>query len=114
MWELLIGLALLTIGFLALTVWLLSRLDCDLQLVIYSKFGHSLHDLRGKVCWIIGANSSNGEALVYILATNGVKLVLSGTNRQRLDEVKSRCQSFGQLDPDYWVEKNEWTVIGKP
>ncbi|XP_054160259.1 dehydrogenase/reductase SDR family member 7-like [Oppia nitens] len=100
MWELLIGLALLTIVFLALTVWLLSRLDCDLQLVIYSKFGHSLHDLRGKVCWITGASSGIGEALAYVLATNGVKLVLSGTNRQRLDEVKSRCQTFGQLDPD--------------
>ncbi|CAG2117737.1 unnamed protein product [Medioppia subpectinata] len=61
-------------------------------------FGHSVNDLNGKVCWITGASSGIGESLAYLLATNGVKLVLSGTNHQRLQHVKTQCVSFGQLD----------------
>ena len=47
--------------------------------------------LKGKVVWITGASSGIGESLAYILASNGVKLALSGTNQNRLEQVKKQC-----------------------
>ncbi|XP_054169111.1 dehydrogenase/reductase SDR family member 7-like [Oppia nitens] len=87
-------------AFIAIVItflWLFSKLDCDLQVLWAEKFGRPISDLRGKVVWITGASSGIGEALAYILAANGVKLVISGTNRNRLEEVKQKCIHCGQL-----------------
>ncbi|CAG2115850.1 unnamed protein product, partial [Medioppia subpectinata] len=73
-----------------------SILDCDLQLFLYEKFGRPISELNGKVVWITGASSGIGEALAYLLASHGVKLVISGTNESRLREVKE--QFCGQLE----------------
>ncbi|CAG2106508.1 unnamed protein product [Medioppia subpectinata] len=47
-------------------------------------FGRPISELNGKVVWITGASSGIGEALAYLLASHGVKLVISGTNESRL------------------------------
>lgn len=46
---------------------------------------------KGKVVWITGASSGVGEGLAYVLASTGAKLVLSGTNKERLEKVKQQC-----------------------
>ena len=80
-----------------ITIWLIFRLDTDLQLFLYQKFGKTAGALKGQVCWVTGASSGIGEALAVVLAQSGVKLVISGTNVQRLEDVKKRCISFGKL-----------------
>jgi len=45
--------------------------------------------LRGKVIWISGSSSGIGEALAYVLAKSGAKLVLSSD--QQLSTVKEKC-----------------------
>lgn len=52
---------------------------------------------KGKVVWITGASSGVGEGLAYVLASTGAKLVLSGTNQERLDKVKQQCLSKWEL-----------------
>lgn len=73
------------------------RLDCDIQLELFRVFGKRVKALEGKVCWITGASSGIGKELAIVLAKNGVKLVLSATNGQKLQEVKRLCLSSGQL-----------------
>lgn len=97
---------ILIVVFSCLLIWLYSRLDCDLQLLLSEKFGHSISELKGKVVWITGASSGIGEALAYLLASNGVKLVISGTNKSRLEEVRKQCILCGQL------EENDVLVLG--
>lgn len=71
-------------------VWL-KRADGDLTLLFCEKFGVSPASLQGKVVWITGASSGIGEWLSYKLAKVGAKLVISGTNRQRLQAIHDRC-----------------------
>ena len=55
--------------------------------------------LSGQVIWITGASSGIGEALAYILAAAGSKLVLSARRQSELQRVKQRCvgTEVGQL-----------------
>lgn len=48
--------------------------------------------LQNKVVWLTGATSGIGEALVYALATQGVKLVLSA---RRADELQRVAKATG-------------------
>eukprot|EP00762_Andalucia_godoyi_P003261 ANDGO_06645.mRNA.1 putative oxidoreductase MXAN_5909 len=50
-----------------------------------------------KAVLITGASSGIGEYLAYEFATQikGVRLFLVGRNRERMNEVKSRCESLG-------------------
>ena len=41
--------------------------------------------------WITGASSGIGEHLAYVCASTGAKLALSGTNRERLENVAKKC-----------------------
>lgn len=66
--------------------------------------------MKGKVIWITGASSGMstasdysfqelnisyfqgiGECLAYVCASVGAKVALSGTNRERLENVAKRC-----------------------
>ncbi|HWB64567.1 MAG TPA: SDR family oxidoreductase [Chitinophagales bacterium] len=52
--------------------------------------------LQNKVVWVTGASSGIGEALVYALAKEGAKLVLSARRKEELERVATACQ----LPPD--------------
>ena len=75
----------------------ISSMDCDFQLYFFQLFGKRVKTLEGKVCWITGASSGIGKELAVFLSKNGVLLVISGTNGQKLQEVKRLCLSSGHL-----------------
>lgn len=52
--------------------------------------------LENKVVWITGASSGIGEALVYELAKQNVKLILSARRAEELERVKANCQTKSQ------------------
>jgi len=79
------------------------KMDCDLTLLLAEKFGKPLSAFRGKVVWVTGASSGIGEAMAYILAKHGAKLIISGRNKQRLEEVKDLCIEKGSLADDILV-----------
>ncbi|MEJ0028991.1 MAG: SDR family NAD(P)-dependent oxidoreductase [Bacteroidota bacterium] len=47
--------------------------------------------LKGQVIWITGASSGIGEALVYNLAHQGAKLILSARRKEEMERVKGNC-----------------------
>lgn len=49
--------------------------------------------IKGKVIWITGASSGIGEALVYELASQGARLIISARRKEELERVKGNCQS---------------------
>lgn len=48
-------------------------------------------EFDGQVVWITGASSGIGEYLAYSFAKQHAKLVLSGVNVERLDNVRKHC-----------------------
>ncbi|CAG5134015.1 unnamed protein product [Candidula unifasciata] len=80
----------------------LTRLDADLLLALYAKFGNQPASLKGKVVWITGASSGIGEYIALCLAEAGCRLVLSARREQLLEKVKERCLliSKGKLSED--------------
>ncbi|MDN5212194.1 SDR family oxidoreductase [Fulvivirgaceae bacterium BMA12] len=48
-------------------------------------------DLRKKVLWITGASSGIGEALVYSLCDEEVKMIISARRENELKRVKENC-----------------------
>lgn len=50
-----------------------------------------MNDVAGKTIWITGASAGIGKGLALALAAQGARLVLSGRNREALDEVASQC-----------------------
>lgn len=59
--------------------------------------------LKNKVVWVTGASSGIGEGLAHKLAKIGCKLILSGRQATKLDEVKQACVTFGLEDNDVLV-----------
>jgi short-subunit dehydrogenase len=57
-----------------------------------------MSSLKGQVIWITGASSGIGEALVYNLAHQGVKLILSARRKEEMERVKGNCPSYAQPD----------------
>ncbi|UPT68482.1 MAG: SDR family oxidoreductase [Sphingobacteriales bacterium JAD_PAG50586_3] len=53
--------------------------------------------MKDKVIWITGASSGIGEALVYELAKQGARLVLSARNEKELERVAT-ATSLGERD----------------
>jgi short-subunit dehydrogenase len=54
--------------------------------------------LRNKVIWITGASSGIGEALTYLLAKKGNKLILSSRRKEELERVKGNCSPDAQTN----------------
>ncbi len=52
---------------------------------------------KDKVVWITGASSGIGEHLVYALAEQKAKLVISSRNQQELERVKGNCPADTQV-----------------
>ncbi len=46
-----------------------------------------------KVIWITGASSGIGEALAYVLAKKGARLILSARRKEELERVKGNCSA---------------------
>jgi len=67
------------------------KLDTDLIMLFYSKFGKKTSILNDKVIWLVGSSSGIGAALAIELAANGSKLVLSATRQNKLEDVKRKC-----------------------
>jgi len=70
------------------------KIDCDFTLLFFVWFGKSIRSLNSKVIWITGASSGIGEHIAYELAKYNCRLVLSGTNQERLESVRSKCLSL--------------------
>jgi short-subunit dehydrogenase len=54
--------------------------------------------IENKVIWVTGASSGIGEALVYLLAQKGAKLILSARRKEELERVKGNCQREAQAN----------------
>lgn len=52
--------------------------------------------LKDKVVWVTGASSGIGEALVYQLAAQGARLIISARRKSELERVKSSCSGEAQ------------------
>lgn len=57
-----------------------------------------MSSLKGQVVWITGASSGIGEALVYNLAHQGAKLILSARRKEEMERVKGNCPEYAQAD----------------
>lgn len=57
-----------------------------------------MSSIKGKVIWITGASSGIGEGLVYNLAHQGAKLILSSRRKEELERVKGNCPTTAQAD----------------
>ncbi|XLS27589.1 SDR family oxidoreductase [Flavobacteriaceae bacterium M23B6Z8] len=53
--------------------------------------------LKNKTIWITGASSGIGEALVYELAGNNNKLIISARRVNKLKEVKAACEATSSI-----------------
>jgi len=53
-----------------------------------------MKDLKNKVVWITGASSGIGEELAYALAREGVRLVLTARDKDKLEKVKDVCLQY--------------------
>ncbi len=53
-----------------------------------------MKEFKQKVAWITGASSGIGEALAYAFAKKGASLILSGRNKQALENVRKKCLLF--------------------
>ena len=54
-----------------------------------------MQNLSGQVALVTGASSGIGKAIAEALATEGVRLALTGRDRDRLDETRARCREAG-------------------
>lgn len=50
-----------------------------------------MKNFRDRTVWITGASSGIGEELAYAFAREGAHLVLSARNREKLEQVKTKC-----------------------
>ncbi|XP_035226107.1 dehydrogenase/reductase SDR family member 7-like isoform X2 [Stegodyphus dumicola] len=91
------------LGFITLLILFLKYVDADLTLYYYDYLDDVSDRLRNKVIWITGASSGLGEYLAYELAKHGNKLILSGTNKERLESVKAKCSEIGLPEDDILV-----------
>jgi short-subunit dehydrogenase len=57
-----------------------------------------MSSLTSKVVWVTGASSGIGEALVYSLAKQNCKLILSARRKEELERVKGNCPTAVQQD----------------
>ena len=69
-------------------------------------------NLKGKVVWITGGSSGIGESLAYLLARTGSKLIISGTNKERLDNVRRNCIAEG-LHPVSFINTCQSKILIK-
>lgn len=49
---------------------------------------------RDKLCWITGASSGIGKEIALLLAKEGAKLIISGSNSTLLNEVSAECFKY--------------------
>lgn len=58
-----------------------------------------MRDLNGKVAWITGAGTGIGAGSAVALARLGMKVVLSGRRRDKLDEVAAEIGAAAVIEP---------------
>lgn len=56
-----------------------------------------MQKMANKVIWITGASSGIGEACAYLFAQQKTRLILTGTNEKKLQEVRNKCISLGSV-----------------
>lgn len=59
-----------------------------------------MKDLKGKTCWLVGASEGLGRALALALAKEGVQLILSARNAERLAELSAEIPGSSVLAMD--------------
>ena len=65
-----------------------------------------MRDLSGKVAWITGAGTGIGEGGAIALAEAGVKVVLSGRRKEKLEEVAAKCGANASVEVLDVADKN--------
>ncbi|XP_055691090.1 dehydrogenase/reductase SDR family member 7-like [Lutzomyia longipalpis] len=83
------GLIILLYYLISVFLWI--KLDSNAELYFKLKFGKKISSLAGKVVWITGASSGLGRSLAILLASHGVKLVLSARRVDELKRVRQDC-----------------------
>ncbi|KAI7690583.1 hypothetical protein SSS_02690 [Sarcoptes scabiei] len=85
---------------IAITIILIwfSQSDRDLEVAFAERFGFSIEKFKDKVIWITGASSGIGEHLAYTLAPVGAKLIISGTDENKMSKVAQRCTALSKCD----------------
>ena len=66
-----------------------------------------MRDVSGKVAWITGAGTGIGEGGAVALAAAGMKVVLSGRRREKLEAVAARCGANASIEVLDVVDKDE-------
>ena len=72
-------------------------------------------DLKNKVVWVTGASSGIGEALIYALAKEGCKLVLSSRRKDELERVFANTKLSSEnvlilpIDLEQYNNSDDWT-----
>ncbi len=56
-----------------------------------------MSSLKNKVIWVTGATSGIGEGIVYALAEQGAKLVISARRKDELQKVADKCKGVEVL-----------------
>ena len=58
-----------------------------------------MRNLQGKVAWVTGAGTGIGEAGAIALSQAGMRVILSGRRREKIEQVAAQCPGETRIEP---------------